>query len=592
MADRPATELPGFVPASRLAGAAGIPRGIGPSGPGVYLFRASRGEVMYVGKARSLRRRVLDHLSVRVEKDGSILAHSTSVEFVPTVSEREALLLEANLIKQYQPPYNTLLKDDASFPYVAVTVGEAWPRILVVRRPRRGRGLVLFGPYVSAREARGVAKLLAETFQIRRCVRMPPRACLYFHLQTCSAPCIGAVTPEAYERSVRRALSVLQGDTTSVRPALTAEMEAAARAEEFERAGRLRDALRGLDALAERQHVVGPGARSAEVLALAFPRDAAVLRVAIGVLRVEAGEVRRTEPHLLAVPAQDPPEAGELLRQFLVQYYGHRTDLPARVVVAGPKPAGADEAIAWLEGECGVKVRFRPTGRYAALARLAERLARAHLDSHAPAPPPVEVLRALGTLLDLPTLPRRIEGVDISLLQGTDAVGSLVVFENGLPKKDEYRRFRIRDVAGTDDFAMIHEVVRRRYAGRIRDGERLPDLLVVDGGAGQLAAAERALEELGVAERIPALGLAKREEEVYRPDRSEPLRPNPNAAPMLLLRAVRDESHRFAVGYHRKRRAMRLEGEVARALGSGAARAPPPERRTTSASERAAPNSR
>ncbi|MHB8352569.1 MAG: excinuclease ABC subunit UvrC, partial [Thermoplasmata archaeon] len=314
----------------------------------------------------------------------------------------------------------------------------------------------------------------------------------------------------------------------------------------------------------------------------------------VGVLRVDAGEVRGTEPHLMAVPAQDPPEAGELLRQFLIQYYGHRPDLPARLVVAGPKPAGAEEAIAWLEAERGVKVRFRPTGRYAALGRLAERLARAHLDQHAPAAPPIEVLQALANLLTLPTLPRRIEGVDISLLQGTDAVGSLVVFEGGRPKKDEYRRFRIRDVAGTDDFAMIHEVVFRRYSSRLREEEILPDLLVVDGGAGQLAAAERALEELGIADRLPAIGLAKRLEEVYLPGRAEPIRPNPNAAPMLLLRAVRDESHRFAVGYHRKRRAMRLEREVAQAAaGSGLdLQAGGELRPTTPASKRTGPGSR
>ncbi|MGI0151579.1 MAG: excinuclease ABC subunit UvrC, partial [Thermoplasmata archaeon] len=433
-----------------------------------------------------------------------------------------------------------MLKDDASYPYLAVTVGEEWPRILMVRRPRRGRAHVLFGPYTSAREARSVAKLLAETFQIRRCVRLPPRACLYYHLKTCSAPCIGVVSREDYDRSVRRAITVLQGDTTSVRPGLEAEMEAAARAEEFERAALLRDALRGLAALSERQHVVGPGLRSAEVIALAFPRDPGVLRVAVGVLRVEQGEVRGTEPHLLVIPAEDPPEAGEILRQFLVQYYGGRAELPSRIVVHGPRPAGADEAIGWLESERGVKIRFRPTGRYAALGRLAERLARAHLDQGVPSTPPTEVLKALGSMLKLPTLPRRIEGVDISLLQGTDAVGSLVVFDGGRPNKDEYRRFKIRTVEGTNDFAMIHEVVRRRYLGRLREEEILPDLLVVDGGAGQLAAAERALEELGIAERLPAVGLAKREEELYLPDRSEPIRPNPNSAPMLLLRAVRD----------------------------------------------------
>jgi excinuclease ABC subunit C len=568
----PEAALPGFLPASQLAALTQSPLGGGPKGPGVYLFRDARGEVLYVGKARSLRRRVLDHLKIRVEKDGSIVSRSAAVEFVPTVSEREALLLEANLVKQYQPPYNTLLKDDRSFPYLVVTLAEEWPRILFVRRPRRGRQQLLFGPYTNAGEARSVAKLLAETFRIRRCVRLPSRPCLYFHLKTCSGPCVGAISREDYDRDVRRAIEVLRGDTSRVRPSLEAEMAAAARGEEFERAALLRDALQGLDALTERQHVVGPGTQRVDVLALVFPRDPGVLRVAVGLLRVEAGEVRGTEPHLLGVPAADPPEAGEILRQFLLQYYGHRPELPGRIVIAGAKPAGAEEAIGWLETEKGVKVRFRPTGRYASLGRLAERLARAELDSHAPAAPPREVLVALQSLLRLPTLPRRIEGVDISILQGTEAVGSLVVFEGGVPRKEEYRRFRIRGVPGMNDFAMVEEVVRRRYRRRLAEEEILPDLLLIDGGAGQLASAETALAELGLEDRIPALGLAKREEEVYLPDRRDPLQPNPNSAPMLLLRAVRDEAHRFAVTYHRKRRSMRLRAEVDRA-----SRAEPPE---------------
>ena len=578
-------ELPGFLPASRLAALEGTPLGGGPNSPGVYLFRDARGTVLYVGKARSLRRRVLDHLHIRVEKDGAIVARSASVEFVPTVSEREALLLEANLVKQYQPEYNTLLKDDKSYPYLAVTVGEEWPRVLLVRRPRRGRRQVLFGPYTSAAEARSVAQLVAETFQIRRCVRLPPRACLYYHLKTCSAPCIGAVGHEDYERQVRRAISVLRGDTREVRPSVEAEMARASKAEEFERAALLRDALRGLDALSERQHVVGSGSKVVEVLALAFPKDPAVLRVALGVVRVVDGEVVGTEPHLLAVPAQDPPEAGEILRQFLVQYYGHRPELPGRLVVLGPKPAGSEEAVDWLAAQKGVPVRFRPTGRSLALAHLAERLARAHLDAHAPAAPPREVLVALQSMLKLPTLPRRIEGVDISLFQGAEAVGSLVVFEGGRPNKEEYRRYKIRTVEGTNDFAMVEEVVRRRYFRRLAEEEVLPDLLLIDGGRGQLASAEKALAGLGLTDRIPVLGLAKREEEVYLPDLDSPLRPNPNSAPMLLLRHVRDEAHRFAVGYHRTRRSMGLRREVQRAAREG-------RERPTAAASPAAPASR
>ncbi len=566
----PDAPLPGFVPASQLAAQHGEGFRRAPDVPGVYLFRTPRGEVIYVGKARSLRRRILDHLRARMEKDGTILAQSGSVEFVPTRSEREALLLEASLVRQYQPRYNTLLKDDRSYPYLAITAGEQFPRLLFVRRPRRGGGTVLFGPYTSAREARSVAQLLSETFQLRRCVRLPKRECLYFYLHTCSAPCIGAIDADAYRGRVDQALEILRGNGESVRPALEQEMHAAAEREEFERAALLRDALAGLRALTERQRVVTPGTGRADVLAVAYPAEASTLRIAIGLLQVEEGEVRRTEPHLLQVPATDVPDRGELLRQFLTQYYGGRTELPEKLYVDGPRPTGVEEVVDWLEGEKGVKVLFRPTGRPAGWARLAERLARAHVDQVVAKPVPREVLAALQSLITLPTLPNRIEGIDISIFQGYEAVGSLVVFQGGTPAKSEYRRFRIRGVEGTNDFAMVAEVVRRRYARRLRDAEILPDLLLIDGGRGQLSAALEALEGLGLKERVPSVGLAKREEELYLPDRAEPMRPNPNAAAMLLLRAVRDEAHRFAVTYHRTRRRIRLREEVEAArLGAG-----------------------
>lgn len=554
--------FPSFVPASELSAQTGEGFRMGPRGTGVYLFRSARGEVIYVGKSRSLRRRVLDHLHARIEKDGTILAQSSSVEFVPTSSEREALLLEASLIKQYQPPFNTMLKDDRSYPFLAVTLREEYPRVILTRRPRRGGGQLLFGPYTSAREARGVARLLSETFQLRRCVRLPKRACLYYYLKTCSAPCIGAIPETEYRAQVDRAIEVLRGHGRTVAPGVRAEMQAASARQDFERAAQLRDALGGLIELTERQHVIGPGSGRVDVLAVAFPNDPATLRVAVGVLCVEDGEVRRTEPHLLAIPADDVPEPGEILRNFLAQYYGERLDLPGRLYIDGPRPAGIDDPLDDLLLSRGVEIHFRPTGRYASLARLAQRLARAHVDQVVMKPAPREVLVALQSLLVLPTIPNRIEGIDISIFQGSEAVGSLVVFQGGAPLKSEYRRFKIRTVEGMNDFAMVAEVVRRRYLQRLRDAEILPDLLLIDGGRGQLSAAETVLSELGLTEQIPAIGLAKREEEVYVPDRSEPMKPNPNAPPMLLLRAVRDEAHRFAVTYHRTRRRMGLRREM------------------------------
>lgn len=567
----PAQEMGGFVPASQWAYGPQERFRPGPDTPGVYLFRGPDGEVVYVGKSKHLRRRVLDHLKVRVEKDEWILGRSTSVEFVPTTNEREALLLEATLTKQYQPPYNTLLKDDRSYPYIAVTMGETFPRILVVRRPRRGRESMLFGPYTGAREARGVARLLSETFQIRRCVRLPNRACLYYYLQQCTAPCIGLVDRSAYRAQVDDAVAALRGHGQGITASLESQMQAAARAQEFERAARLRDALRGLRALEERQHVVGPGDGRVDVVAMALPRDPGTLRVAVGLLRVEDGEVRQSEPHVMGFPADDPPEPGELLRQFLTQYYGQQTLSPSRIYIAGPRPDGLDEAVDWLENDRQIEVRFAPTGRLASLAGLATRLATSTLDQAVPAAVPRDVLKALMDLLRLPRLPTRIEGTDISIFQGAESVGSLVVFQNGRPLKEEYRRYKIRTVEGMNDFAMIAEVVRRRLRRQVAESEKLPDLLLIDGGAGQVSAADAVVRELGLADEVPIVGLAKREEELYFPDRKGPVHPNPNAPPMLLLRAVRDEAHRFAVTYHRTRRRMGLRREMeeaTRAKGS------------------------
>ncbi len=569
---------PGFVPASQWAYGPEERFRPGPDTPGVYLFRSSDGEVVYVGKSKHLRRRVLDHLSVRVEKDEWILGRSTSVEFVPTANEREALLLEATLTKQYQPPYNTLLKDDRSYPYLAVTMGEAFPRILFVRRPRRGRDSMVFGPYTSAREARSVARLLSETFQIRRCVRLPKRACLYYYLQQCTAPCIGLVDRTAYRAQVNDAVAALRGHGQGITDSLESQMKAAAGAQEFERAARLRDAIRGLRSLEERQRVIGPGDGRVDVLAVALPRDPGTLRVAVGLLRIEEGEVRQSEPHVMGFPADDPPEPGELLRQFLTQYYGQQTATPSRIYISGSKPAGVDEAVEWLLRDRRIEVRFAPTGRLASLAQLALRLATSTLEQAAPAVLPRDVLKALMDLLRLPRLPNRIEGIDISIFQGSEAVGSLVVFQDGRPRKDEYRRFKIRTVEGTNDFAMVAEVVRRRLTRQLAESEKLPDLLLIDGGAGQVAAAFGVVEELGLAEEVPVVGLAKREEELYFPDRKGPVARSPNAPPMLLLRAVRDEAHRFAVTYHRTRRRMglRREMEDATAKRSGPSPAPNP----------------
>lgn len=532
----------------------------GPTGPGVYVFKAPGGQVLYVGKARNLRKRVQDHLRRPTEKDEYLAAHASTVEFLPTRNEREALLLEANLIREEQPRYNVLLKDDRSFPYIAVTLDETYPRLLVVRRPRRGKGTALFGPYTGAREARSLAHILTETFQLRQCRRLPPRECLYFHIKTCSGPCIGAIDGAAYRARVDSAILVLKGQTSEVFPALTAEMKAASARLDFERAGQIRDALRALDALKDRQSVMDAAGPATDVVGLALPESPGSSGAAVGLLRLREGAVVQATPHLLSVPDDVAPlETDELLADFLLQRYTRQGERPDVILLPLMGPH-LRQAVAGLQTLHPFEARVAKTGRPRSLMALAEAMARAHLASHAAPRPPESVMKGLMALLQLPRIPRHIEGVDISLFQGNEAVGSLVVFRNGLPSKDDYRRFKIRTVEGTNDFAMIHEVVSRRYQRQVAEAEKLPDLLLIDGGAGQLAAARAALEEVGASE-IPTIGLAKREEEIYVPDRAEPLRPSKNSPPVLLLRAVRDEAHRFAVTYHRTRRRMAMRGE-------------------------------
>ena len=547
------------LPSGPAAGTSDLPAG--PTGPGVYLFRGPRGEALYVGKARSLRHRVLDHLRLQTDRDGYITTRSRQLEFLPTRNEREALLLEATLIRRLRPRYNVLLKDDKSFPYLSLTAGERFPRILLLRRPPRRGDAILFGPYRSAVEARQLARVLSESFQLRRCRTLPRRACLYYHLRTCSAPCIGAISPEAYRERVQRAQEVLEGKPTEALEDLRRMMREASVSEDFERAAVLRDALGALRDLEERQRVVDLGTERVDALALALPTRPGVLRAAVGVIKVREGNVVGGEPYLLTLPAEDTPAPGELLSTFLLQYYGEARDLPQRVYLPGDLAGveGAREALSDLRG---LRVDVAQAGRRRSLVELAERMARAHLDARAGPPTPGPVLEALRNRLGLPRVPHRIEGVDISLFQGSQAVGSLVVFVDGAPAKDEYRRYRIQSVEGTNDFAMVYEVVHRRYRRRLQEGRPLPDLLLIDGGAGQVASALRALGELGIGD-LPLVGLAKQREELYRPRLHEPLRPDRNAPDLLLLRHVRDEAHRFAVGYHRTRRRMALRSEEA-----------------------------
>ena len=536
-----------------------------PATPGVYLFRGREGEVLYVGKSTNLKRRVLDHLHVRVEKDAYLVESYARVEFVPTHSEREALLLEANLIREHRPRYNVLLKDDRSYPYIQVTTGEAFPRISLVRRPRRSRKATLFGPYTSAREARSLVWVLEDAFHTRRCVRLPKRECIYYHMGLCPAPCTGKISPEAYGEQVRRAILVLQGRKGEVMRQLEEDMRRSAGRQEFERAILLRDAMAAVGNFKERQRVSSPGKENMDILALSFPRETATGTATVALLRVRDGQVVGAEPHALTLPVEDTPGDGEILSNYILQDYSRRSSLGSVLYVP---PLGEQdrqdlkEATDLLLAERGVETWIAERGRPKALLELAHKAAETYPHVRGDGPLHGGAAAALQRLLSLRAPPDHIEGIDISILQGVEAVGSLVVFRGGRPAKDEYRRFRIREVEGMNDFAMVHEVVLRRFRRLQAEAKELPDLLLIDGGAGQVSSAYGALSELHLEEDVPLIGLAKKEEEIYRPGASVPLRPERNSPAMLLLRHVRDESHRFAVTYHRKRRQMALREEL------------------------------
>ncbi len=536
-----------------------------PTTPGVYVFRGPEGEVLYVGKSTNLKRRVLDHLHIREEKDALLVESYARVEFVPTHSEREALLLEANLVREHRPRYNVLLKDDKSYPYIQVTTGDPFPRISLVRRPRRSRKATLFGPYTSAREARSLVWVLEDSFHTRRCIRLPKRECIYYHMGLCPAPCTGKISREDYGKQVAQALLVLQGRTGEALDQLEREMATAAEHQEFERAILLRDAMAAVGNLREKQRVSSSGSEDMDILALHYPRERPTLTATVGLLRVRAGQVVGAEPHALSVPAEGDPSDGDLLASYLLQDYSRRSGLPRVLYIPALSEPDREDlrgATDLLLTDRGIEVWVAERGRPKALLELARKAAETYTHVRGESLPHAGAPQLLQRMLSLPGLPQHIEGIDISILQGVEAVGSLVVFRGGKPEKDEYRRFKIKEVEGMNDFAMIHEVVSRRFRRLLSERKELPDLLLIDGGAGQVSSAYDALRSLGLEGRVPMLGLAKKEEEIYRPNSSEPLRPDKNSPAMLLLRHIRDESHRFAVTYHRKRRQMAMRSEL------------------------------
>ena len=529
-----------------------------PDRPGVYLWKDAEGGILYVGKAKSLRSRVRSYFGPDhedVAKHEALVRQIAAVETIVVPTEAEALLLENNLIKAHSPRFNVLLRDDKSYPQIAVTMGEPFPRILVVRRVTIP-GARYYGPYTDVGTLRQTLQIIRRLFTVRSCnwklpEERPDRPCLDYHIERCKAPCVNYQSQEDYRRMIDDVLLFLEGKTVDVRTRLRERMNDASRVQDYERAAQLRDAIRWLEQIDRPQAVEQVGGGDAD--AIGFARDG---DDACGViLRVREGRVVARE-HRFLEHAEGETEAA-VLSAFLVRYYLPLEQRAHRVLL----PFGPDDFEALRSLSPDVEWLTPQRGANARVVAVAEQNARHLLDSlmiesfdiEERAADPVY---ALGRDLGLAAVPRSFICVDISTNQGRDTVGSLVWFESGRPKKSEYRRYKIKGPAQQDDFAAIHEVVTRFVTRRLAEQKALPDLAVIDGGKGQLSAAVDAARGAG-APALPLVSLAKREEHVFFPDRAEPLVLSRRSPSLRLLQRARDEAHRFAVTYSRKRRSAR-----------------------------------
>lgn len=542
---------------------------LAPTGPGVYLFKDDSGEVVYVGKAANLRSRVRSYfgsksgLSTKVLLLVSVVA---DIEFIQSGSEQEALVLEADLIKRYRPVYNARLKDDKSFPFLKIDVGSDWPTVSVTRR-RRDDGSVYFGPFASARSMRQTLRLIRKAFRFRVCTGpltgARTRACLNMHIGLCPGPCVGAISRDDYHRTIEQIVLFLRGKHREVLDSMVRQMRDAADGLDFERAALLRDRIHAVDEVTNRNVGVTALTGDQDILALAQDARSALVEV----FSVRNGRVLGRQDFPVDGAADLP--ASEVLRSFVMEYYSAAASIPPLVLLQHPI---ADAALirGWLAERRGDPVRIvvpRQGARKQLVNAVADSVSRQLVALQATgtrgAPSRDAALVQLKEVLGLPAVPRRIEGFDISNTGGTEAVGSMVVFENGVPRPSQYRRFKIRGVHRPDDYEMLREVLRRRFGRMATAGTAgeptntrwagTPSLVLVDGGRGQLAAAVAARDERGV-RRVPIVSLAKEHEFVYRERQAEPVTLDPGSAGSLLLQAVRDEAHRFAVAYHRRLR--------------------------------------
>ncbi|MDP6982879.1 MAG: excinuclease ABC subunit UvrC [Candidatus Latescibacteria bacterium] len=536
-----------------------------PSAPGVYLMKDETGKILYVGKAKSLRSRVRSYfqesgVSERGARIELMVRRVADLDVILTQTEQEALILEATQIKAHKPRYNINLKDDKKYPFIRIT-DEPFPRIFWTRDVLKD-GSRYLGPYSSARQMRMMLDVMHRIFPVRSCRYDLPdpkvKLCMEYQIHRCEGPCEGIVSQIDYRKSVNQAVRFLRGDKTSVIRELRERMATASEELKFEVAARCRDQIEALEVYQHRQKMVLEEQIDRDIIGLARHDDEACCTV----LEVREGRVVGDKHHFLGgvIEASDAEIISAFIRLFYIQ-----SDFIPRQIHVNVALSDGEELAAWLTSKSDVKVTvaafqrgLKAQTQELAVSNAAHMLEERRLKREALRDRVPQSVHSLQRDISSPTLPRRIEGIDISNFQGTDTVGSLVVMIDGKPKRSEYRHFRIRSESeqGPDDFASIHEVVTRRISGLRRRGEALPDLLMIDGGKGQLSNAIDALRQLEIYD-LPVVGLAKRLEEIFVPGESEPILLPRASASLRLLQVLRDEAHRFAVTHHRKLRTKR-----------------------------------
>jgi excinuclease ABC subunit C len=549
-----------------------------PAKPGVYLHKNGQGKVIYVGKAVNLKNRVRSYFhksaTFSSPKTRRLVEEIADIEFIVAESELEALLLENTLIKKHQPRYNVRLKDDKRYPYIKVHWQDAFPRVTTTRRLLND-GARYFGPYTAAWAAYQTLDLVRKIFPYLTCTRdidgKDERACLYYHIGRCAAPCIGVVNQAEYRHIIDNLCDFLSGNTEPVVAELRRQMEVASEALDFERAAQLRDQMKGIDQIVEKQKVVNADVVDEDVIAFARANGEACVQVFF----IRGGKLVGRDYFVLEGTADEAN--AEIVTSFLKQFYDQAATIPPEILL----PEEVDELMIirdWLKSKRGADVTLK-VPRQGQQKELLEMVAQnaaetlAHLRARwaADESKQTEGLAELQQALDLPEPPLRIECYDISTLQGTNTVGSMVVFIKGVPRKSDYRRFKIQTVQGQDDFASMKEMLRRRFKRMADDGYReqtieagkkedenawalIPNLVIIDGGKGQLNAALEVLDEFELRDAVAIIGLAKREEEIFLPDISEPIVLPRNSQALFLIQRIRDEAHRFGLTYHRQLR--------------------------------------